>query len=160
MPTVLQMKRLEELIMGRQHLFLNSGGRVGERTKVPPCEWLYDLSVVTTHFRHSLVSLQQHRIHQWRIINLQNIIQSPSEPSNCMLQLIEVLIPLLELLCNFSLNRSLDGEKSKAQQKWIIRTLSWLCNDIGRARLTTYIHTHTHTYPKPSNINSGLFSSC
>lgn len=82
----------------------------GERAKVPLCERFNDLSAVNAHFKTSLGPLRQHRIHQWRIINLQNIIQSPLEPSNCMLQLIEVLIQLLELLCNFSLNRSLDGK--------------------------------------------------
>lgn len=139
---------------------------VSERAKVPLHERLNDLSAVKTRFKNSSVPLQQYRIHQRRIINLQNIIQSPPKPLNCMLQLIEVLIQLLELLGNFLLNRSLDGEKSKAQQKWIIHIISWLCNDTEK-NLTLLLscmcactHRHTPTYLDTRHwLSPGLITS-
>lgn len=131
---------------------------VSERAKVPLHERLNDLSAVKTRFKNSSVPLQQYRIHQRRIINLQNIIQSPPKPLNCMLQLIEVLIQLLELLGNFLLNRSLDGEKSKAQQKMdnthYFLIVQWYRKKPHSAPLMhVRMHTQTHTYlPRHSTL--------
>lgn len=115
------------------------------RAKMPSSERHNDLFAGKTHFQSSSVPSQQHRLCWQGIIILQSIIQSPPEPSNCMLQLIEVLIRLSESLQFFY-----------CTEAWMVKNLSWAKTDNVlffflivqwyRENLILLFSYHTHTH--------------
>lgn len=110
---------------------------------MPLCERHNDLFAGKTHFQSSSVPSRQHRLRWQGIIILQSIIQSPPEPSNCMLQLIEVLIWLSESLQFFY-----------CTEARMVKNLSWAKTDNVlfflvvqwyRENLILLFSYHTHT---------------